>query len=71
MYSGTICNFVLYFPSLLLMCYHTFIIKKKLFLLKKKKKGLVIILGPTRKSKISPSQGLYLNHIHTIFSHGR
>ena len=32
--SATICNFVLYFPSLLQMSYHTFIIQK----IKKKKK---------------------------------
>ena len=28
-YSGTICNFVLYFLSLLQMCYHTFLISKR------------------------------------------
>ena len=28
-YSGIICNLILYFLSLLCMCYHTFIIKKK------------------------------------------
>ena len=50
MYSGTICNLVLYFPSLLLMCYHTFIIKK-IFLIKTRTCDYT---GPTQKTPNLP-----------------